>query len=241
MRVLAGLVLALVGGCSTENVQPLSEFGPIAASIDVDLGPLPEGAGDLDVNPRVFVAFDHSNPACPVFGDVDTSIDGVRPDALENGYYDDGSGWGDNHDPSCQPPYYSIDHVPPGKPTSILRLADATASYSMEVDRLFVNPAMTIATPLARGQVARIDVADDRQITKVDAMWWVGNSESATGYDVMATVAANGISFTMPTQVSGPGWLEVRVGLAAPQITCNGFSTCSATIKGSQRFEGTLQ
>ena len=212
------------------------------AWISVELGPLAADSGRLDVNPRVNVAFNHNNPACPVFdGDIDTSIDGVRPDDLEVGYYDEGGGWGHDTGPSCQPPYYSINRVPPAKPTSVLRLADATADYSLEVDRLFVNPAMTIATPLTRGQGARIDVNDDRVITKVEAMWWVGDSESALGYDAMPTVNANGIFLQMPADGAGRGWLEVRVELAAPQITCNGFSECAVWIHGSQRFDGTLQ
>jgi hypothetical protein len=72
-------------------------------------------------------------------------------------------------------------------------------------------------------------------------MWWVGDESSATGYDVMATITSTGLSFRMPSEVSGDGWLEVRVDLAAPQLTCNGFSACSVMIKGSQRFDATLQ
>jgi hypothetical protein len=242
MRALAA-VLPLLVACTSENVRPLAEFGPMSASIDVELGPLAADSGLEDVNPRVFVAFSHDNPDCPVFGgDIDTSIDGVRPDSFERGYYDDGSGGYDsNHDPICQPPYFSINRVPPAKPSSVLRLADSTADYSLEVDRLFVNPVMAIVTPLVRGQVARIDVADDRQLTKVDAEWWVGDETSAMIYDAMATIGADGISLRMPSNVSGPGRLEVRVQLAAPQLTCNGFSECSVTIKGSQTFDATLQ
>jgi hypothetical protein len=240
MRAFLAVVPLLVA-CSTQNVAPLSEFGLMSASISVELGPLPASDG-LDVNPRVNVAFDHNNPNCPVFGgDIETSIDGVRPDEFERGYYDEGGGYGHDTGAICQPPYYSIDRVPPAKPTSILRLADSTADYSMEVDRLFVNPTMTIATPLVRGQMARIDVMDDRQVADAEAMWWIGDENNATGYDVMATVTANTISFRMPSTVSGPGWLEVRVDLAAPQVTCNGFSNCTAIIMGSQKFDGTLQ
>jgi hypothetical protein len=245
MRALLLLAPALVA-CTSENVAPLSEFGPISAYVEVELGPLAGESGDLDVNPRVFVEFSHNNPDCPVLDDdIDTSIDGVRPTSLERGYYDDGSGWGDNHDPSCQRPYFTIDKVPPAKPRSVLRLADATADLSLEVDRLFVNPAMTIATPLVRGQLARIDVADDRQIEKVEAMWWVeGHDDVGTfqmGYDVKPTVASNVLSFRMPSETSGPGWLEVRVSLAKPEQTCTGFSMCDVTIKGSERFDATLE
>ena len=239
MRILLVLAASLVG-CSSGNVQPLDKFGPMSAWIDVELGPFPADGG-LDVNPRVFVSFDHNSPACPVFDDdIDVSIDGVRPDELEVGYYDEGGGWGDNHDPSCQPPYFSINKVPSSRLASTLRLRDATADYSMDVDRLFVNPAMTIATPLTRGQVARIDIADDRKLTKVSAIWWVGDSENATGYDTMATVSSNSISLHMPTELGGPGWLEVHAEVEAPQITCNGFSECSVLLNTSARLEGTL-
>jgi hypothetical protein len=245
----AALVLvATLGACTSENVAPLSEFGPISASISVELGPLAADSGREDVNPRVDVSFSHTNPDCPVFDDdVDASIDGVRPTSFERGYYDDSTGYGHNDDPVCQSPYFSIFKVPPAKPLSILRLRDATADYSLEVDRLFVNPAMTIATPLVRGQIARIDVADDRPITQVEAVWWVEQVDeygsSALGYDVMPTVAANAISFRMPTDVnvSGVGWLDVRVTLASPQLTCNGFSICTVSIHGSERLEATLQ
>ena len=239
MRALVVLLPSLVA-CTSENVAPLIEFGPISAYIDVELGPLAADSGREDVNPRVFVSFSHDNPDCPVFGDVDTSIDGVRPSSFEHGYYDDGGSYGDGG-PSCQPPYYSINKVPPAKPVSILRLKDSTAEFSLEVDRLFVNPAMTIATPLVRGQVARIDVADDRPITNVEAFWWVGDDTSATGYDVMPTPSAGAISLHMPAQGAGSGWLEVRVVLGAPQLTCNGFSDCSVSIKGSATFDTTLQ
>ena len=241
MRAVAVLAVSLAG-CSSENVAPLKDFGPMSAWISVELGPLAADSGSLDVNPRVFVAFLHDNPACPVFGDdIDTSIDGVRPDSFERGYYDEGGGYGHDTSPSCQSPYYSIDKVPPAKPTSMLRLADATADYSLEVDRLFVNPAMTIGTPLVRGQLARLDVADDRALMNVDVEWWVGDETSATGYPMMATVTANAISFRMPTEASGPGWLEVRVDLGVPQMTCNGFADCSVTMQGSQKLDATLQ
>jgi hypothetical protein len=241
MRALLVLVPSLVA-CSSQNVAPLSEFGPIEAYIGVELGPLAGESGDLDVNPRVFAELSHNNPACPVFDDdIDVSIDGVRPDSLEPGYYDEGGGYGHDTEPSCQSPYFTIDRVPPAKPVSVLRLADATAEMSLEVDRLFVNPVMTIATPLVHGQAARIDVADDRQITMVDAVWWVGDEESRIGYDAMPTVAANGIALTMPSAGTGPGWLEVRVELAAPELTCNGFSTCAVSIKGSAKLDGTLE
>lgn len=244
MRATHILALALVptiGACTTENVSPLSEFGPMSASIDVELGPVSAESG-RDVNSRVFVSFSHDNPNCPVFDDdINASIDGVRPDSFEVGYYDEGGGYGHNDDPSCQSPYFSIDRVPPAQPRSILRLADATADLSLEVDRLFVNPAMTLTAPLARGRLAHIDVADDRLITKVEAEWWDGDETSAYIHDVHATVAADGISFRMPTEVtSTTGHLEVRIVLAAPQLTCNGFSTCTVTIKGSQTFDGPL-
>jgi len=239
MRILLLLAASLVG-CSSENVQPLSKFGPMSAWIDVNLGPLP-AKDDLDVNPRVFVSFDHNNPACPVFDDdIDVAIDAVRPDELEVGYYDEGGGYGDNHDPICQPPYFSIYKVPSPKPLSTLRLKDSTADFSMDVDRLFVNPAMTLATPLSRGQVARIDVADDRPLTNVSVLWYTGDNESSIGYEVTATVNANSISLQMPTQGSGPGWLEIHADLPAPQITCNGFSECSVMMKGSEKINGTL-
>jgi hypothetical protein len=241
MRALVGFGLPLLVACSSQNVAPLSEFGPMSAWISVELGPLPADGG-LDVNHRVFVSFSHDAPGCPVFDDdIDVSIDGVRPDSLEVGYYDEGGGYGHDTSPFCQPPYFSIDRVPPAQPRSTLRLRDATADLSLEVDRLFVNPAMTIATPLVRGQVARIDVADDRQLTKVDAEWWVGDETSATGYDAMATIDGNGIALRMPSDTSGPGWLEVRVQLAAPQLTCNGFSECDVTISASEKFDATLQ
>lgn len=244
MRALLVLVPTLVA-CTSENVAPLIEFGPMSASIDVELGPVSAESG-RDVNPRVNVSFSHANPDCPVFDDdIKASIDGVRPDSFEHGYYDEGSGYSHDDDPICQSPFFSIDKVPPALPRSTLRLADATADLSLEVDRLFVNPAMTLATPLVRGQMARIDVADERQITKVEAEWWVeeGTEDnwSAMIYDVMATITPSGISFRMPTEVSGVGRLEVRVELAAPQLTCNGFSMCSVTIKGSQTFDATLQ
>jgi len=244
MRAVLVLVPTLVA-CTSQNVAPLSEFGPMSASIDVELGPVSAESG-RDVNPRVHVAFSHDNPDCPVFDDdLNATIDGVRPDSFEHGYYDEGSGYSHDDGPSCQPPFFSIDRVPPAQPRSSLRLVDATAELSLEVDRLFVNPAMTLATPLVRGQLARIDVADDRQITKVEAEWWVESGDESNGsaviYDVMATTTPNGISFRMPTEVSGVGRLEVRVELAAPQLTCNGFSKCSATIKGSQTFDATLQ
>ncbi|HTL35284.1 MAG TPA: hypothetical protein VL326_19280 [Kofleriaceae bacterium] len=239
MRILLVLAASLVG-CSSGNVQPLEKFGPISAWIDVELGPFPADGG-LDVNPRVFVSFDHNNPACPVFdNDIDVSLDGVRPDELEVGYYDEGGGWGHDTGPSCQPPYFSIYKVPPAKPLSMLRLRDATADFSFGVDRLFVNPPMTIATPLSRGQVARIEVADDRRISKVSAIWWIGDSENATGYDTMATISSNSISLHMPTQLSGPGWLEVHAEVEAPSVACNGFSECSVLVNTSARLEGTL-
>jgi hypothetical protein len=241
MRALVGLGLPFLVACSSQNVAPLSQFGPMEASISVELGPLSAESG-RDVDPRIFVSFSHSAPDCPVFDDdIDVSIDGVRPDSLEVGYYDEGGGYGHDTSPFCQPPYFSIDRVPPAQPRSTLRVKDATADFSLEVDRLFVNPAMTIATPLVRGQVARIDVADDRQIMKVEAEWWVGDETSATGYDAMATIDGNGIALRMPSETSGPGWLEVRVQLAAPQLTCNGFSECSVFMQASAKFDTTLQ
>jgi hypothetical protein len=240
MRALPVVVVLSLGACSTQNVAPLSAFGPMSASIDVELGPLgPEFARDVD--PRFFVAFDHSQPDCPVFDDdIDASIDGVRPDSFELGYYDEGGGYGHDTGAICQPPYFSIEKVPAAKPTSVLRLRDATADYTLEVDRLFVNPTMTVAAPLMRGQMGRVDVADDRQITKADAQWWVGDENSATGYPMTTTVTSNVISFRMPSEVSGPGHLEIRVELAAPQLTCNGFSECRVDMKGSQTFEESL-
>jgi len=240
MRLLP--VVGLLAACTSENVAPLVEFGPMAAYVDVELGPLTAEWGREDVNPRVFVSFSHTNPDCPVFdNDIDASIDGVRPDSFELGYYDEGGGWGHDTGPSCQPPYFSINKVPAAKSVSTLRLADETAEMSLTADRLFVNPAMSIASPLRRGQLAVIDVADDRAIKNVEAMWWVGTEESATGYDLMATVSSNVIGLRMPSETSGPGWLEVRVELAPTQATCIGFSSCSVLIKGSQRFDATLE
>ena len=213
----------------------------MAASISVELGPVSAESG-RDVDPRIHVAFSHDHPDCPVFDDgISASIDGVRPDSFERGYYDDGGGYGHNDDPICQSPFFSIDKVPPAQPWSTLRLADATADLSLEVDRLFVNPAMTLATPLVRGELARIDVADDRPITRVEAEWWVEEGTSATIHDVMASIMSNRIALRMPSEVSGGGRLEVRVQLAAPQLTCSGFSMCTVMIKGSETFDATLQ
>jgi hypothetical protein len=237
----AVLLFPTLVACSSQNVAPLIDFGPMSASISVELGPLSAESG-RDVNSRVNVSFSHDNPDGPVLDDdIDASIDGVRPDSFELGYYEDGSGYGHNDDPICQPPFFSIDKVPPQKPRSILRLADASADLSLEVDRLFVNPAMTLAIPLMRGELGRIDVADDRQITKVEAEWWVEQGTSATIYDVMPTITSNSISFRMPAEVNGPGRLEVRVELAAPQLTCNGFAMCAVSMKGSATFDATLQ
>jgi len=242
MRAALLFLVPTFGACTSENVAPLIEFGPMSASISVELGPVSAESG-RDVNPRIHVSFSHDQPNCPVFDDdVNASIDGVRPDSFELGYYDEGGGYGHNDDPSCQSPYFSIDRVPPAQPRSILRLADATADLSLEVDRLFVNPSMTLTTPLARGRLALIEVADDRSITKVEAEWWDEDGTSATIYDVMPTLTPAGIEFRMPTQseVTGAGRLEVRVELATPQLACNGFSKCSVTIKGSQTFDATL-
>lgn len=244
MRALLVLVPTLVA-CTSQNVVPLVEFGPMDALIMVELGPVSAESG-RDVNDRVNVHFWHDDPNCPVFDDdIRATIDGVRPDSFEHGSYEEGSSYGHNDDPTCQSPYFSMRKVPSAKPLSVLRLSDTTADYSLEVDRLFVNPAMTLATPLVRGQVARIDVADDRLITKVEGEWWVEEGDeynnSAMIYDVMATVTPNGISFRMPSEVSGVGRLDVRVELEAPQLTCNGFAKCTVTIKGSQTFDATLQ
>ena len=241
MRALVVLGLPSLVACTSENVAPLSEFGPMSVSVSVELGPLSSESG-RDVDPRIFVLFDHNAPNCPVFdSDIDATIDGVRPDSFEHGYYDEGGGYGHDTSPICQSPYFSIDRVPAPKPLSTLRVRDATADLSLDVDRLFVNPAMTLATPLVRGQVGRIDVADDRQLMKVDAEWWVGDENSSIGYDAMATITPGGISLRMPTETSGPGRLEVRVQLAAPQLTCNGFSACTVSIHGSEKFDATLQ
>jgi hypothetical protein len=239
MRALLAILPSLVA-CTSENVAPLSQFGPMSAWVSVELGPLSAESG-RDVNPRVFVSLDHSNPDCPVFDDdIAASIDGVRPDSFEHGYYDDSTGYGHNNDPICQPPFFSIDRVPAAKTRSTLRIADETANYSLEVDRLFVNPEMTLAARLEHGRMARIDVNDDRQITNVEAEWWVGDETESYIYDVMATVASNAITFRMPSDLSGPGRLEVRVELAAPDLTCNGFSECLVSMKGSQTFNDTL-
>ncbi len=239
MRALLALLPTLVA-CTSQNVVSLVEFGPISASIAVELGPVSAESG-RDVNPRIDVSFSHNNPDCPVFGDdVKATIDGVRPDSFERGYYEEASGYDHSDGANCQPPYFSIDKVPPAQPRSTLRLTDPTADLVLEVDRLFVNPAMSLATPLVRGQLARIDVADDRQITNVGAEWWVEDGTGATIYDVMASVTPTGISLRMPSEVHGDGRLEIRVQLATPQLTCNGFSSCSVQIKGSQTFDATL-
>ncbi len=245
MRAPLVLLVSTLVACTSENVAPLVEFGPMDALIMVELGPVSAESG-RDVNDRVNVLFLHDAANCPVFDDdIDATIDGVRPTSFEHGYYDEGSSYGHNDDPTCQSPYFSMRRVPPAQPRSVLRLSDATADYSLEVDRLFVNPAMTLATPLVRGQVARIDVADDRQITKVEGEWWVETGDeynsSAMIYDVMATVTPDGISVRMPSGISGIGRLEIRVELAAPQLTCNGFAKCTVKIKGSQTFDATLQ
>ncbi|MEO7096551.1 MAG: hypothetical protein ABI175_25050, partial [Polyangiales bacterium] len=120
MRAILLLAPALVA-CTSENVAPLVDFGPLEASISVELGPVSAESG-RDVNPRIDVAFYHSNPDCPVFDDdIKTSLDGVRPDSFEHGYYDEGSGYSHDDGGGCQSPYFSIAKVPPAQPRSVLR------------------------------------------------------------------------------------------------------------------------
>lgn len=240
MRVLP--IMGLLAGCTSQNVAPLVEFGPMTAYVDVELGPLVTEFRRPGIDPRVQVSLSHDNPDCPVLDedDTDASIDGVRADSFYPGNYDEGGGWGHDSGPSCQPPFFAINKVPAAMASSTLRLADATAEMTLVADRLFVNPEMTIASPLLRGQLAVIDVADDRPIKTVEAMWWVGTEDSATGYDVMPMVSSNVIEITMPTETSGPGWLEVRVVLAPSQPTCIGFSECFVTVKGSAKFDARL-
>ena len=102
------------------------------------------------------------------------------------------------------------------------------------------RPAGYRALPIpgASSSVAALSVAGDATGGPFTFTWAVSRDGVS---DLPLTVTPSGISFRMPTEVSGVGRLEVRVELAAPQLTCNGFSMCSVTIKGSQTFDATLQ
>lgn len=243
MRALVVLVPALAACSAPQNVTPLADFGPMGAWLSVELGPLAPDSGREDVDPRVHVAFSHDRPDCPVFDDdIDATIDGIRPTSFEHGYHEEGGGYGHNDDATCQPPFFSIAKVPPAQPRSTLRLADATAELVMEVERLFVNPALTLASPLVRGRAARIAIDDDRTITEVSAVFWVGDATTATGYDFAPVIDGFGIAMQVPADMpAGAGWLEVRVRLAQPGIICDGFAVCNVAMHGSARLDGAVQ
>lgn len=237
MRVLP--LIGLLAGCTSQNVVPLADFGPIRAYVDVELGPLGVTTGAI-IDPPVLVSFSHTSADCPVFdGDVKASIDGVRPDRFERGYYKEPGALGHDAGSGCQTPYFTINKVPAAKELSTLRLSDATAALSLTADRLFVNPTMTLASPLLRGEQAVIDVADDRPIKRVEATW---RTEGATKlYDLMPTVSSQVISVWMPSDTSGPGSLYVHVELESIEPTCVGFSGCTVNVKGSEKFDATLE
>lgn len=237
-------VVALLAGCDAldgHEHRSLMELGAVTAEVFVDLG-APWGTGSDDVHPGAHVSLDYSASGClSLEHDAEGMLDGTASDYSEVGYYDDGGGYGHNDDPYCARPAFYFERVPASRDVSTVEVSDASASFSVEIPLLLVNPVITLGE-LERGSIAVARVEDSRPITSV-RVWFQSSYEEPTPvyWPVDATIVGTEVRFPVPTTARGSGTLGINLTYKEHDLACTGFASCDVHVQAGASFTRTFQ
>jgi hypothetical protein len=139
----------------------------------------------------------------------------------------------------CAKAMLHVDERPAPRDISTITLADASATKSIEVARLFVNPRLTVSPAMTAGPQI-IGVEDPRAIDS--AMVWFRSADNRTSWIKPADPSTQGqLRFTVPPGVTGQGTLGVELTIKDNAVTCLGWASCKASVNGGEVFTVTVQ
>ncbi len=232
MKSLLAYVAALAA-CADPPARDakLVEIDQLTAIVDADVGVPQDPLGTPSIGTGVSVYIDYPGSACYSLATTTATVDGSEPDAFLAG--------GMDADAACEKPAIYLDAPPTPRDVSTITLADDTATYSLTVARLFVNPTITLPTTLSVGpQVARID--DPRAIAAA-TVWW-RSADGTQGWMKPVDASTHGeLRFTIPTATSGRGTLGITITIRDNAVSCVGFASCKAIVRGGGAFDVTVQ
>lgn len=225
-------LVPLVAACAEptgHEERDLADIDQLSAVVMADVGTPSDPIGFPVSMPAVSAFIDYPGDHCYALRATAT-VDGSAPDMFIAGGYDD---------PACTKPSLYVDELPAPRDVSTITLSDASATMTIEVARLFVNPRLSVAPTLTAGaQVIRVD--DPRAIDAA-TVWF----RSANGRDSWMKAADPSIQgqlrFTVPPGSTGTGTLGVVVKIRDNAVTCIGWASCKAIVNGGASFAVTIQ
>lgn len=239
VRLVLPVVLA-VGACTDAGPRLLADFPPTKATLDVDVRAPEERAATTSARPSFQTWLEIHSADCPFLDpSAHASLDTRPVDELERGHIEPTQSHGETRDTCIPPQFYVHDPLPPAQHVSVVTLADDSATFRISVERLLVNPELSVGELTAGTQtVARI--LDDRPVAFADVSFLPDGTDPR--YPIVATdtqIVGDEIRFTTPA-ANGPGTLSIALTMIEHQIDCDGFVQCEATTYGGRRFARTI-
>jgi hypothetical protein len=224
-------LLPLVAACGPSldhEARDLADIEDLSAVVMADVGTPSDPIGFPVALPALSAFIDYPGDDCYSLRAAAT-VDGSVPDTFIAGGFDD----------ACTKPSLYVDAVPAPRDVSTIVLADASATMTIEIARLFVNPRLSVATTLAAGaQIIRVD--DPRAIDS--ATVWFRSDNGKDSWMIAADPSIQGqLRFVVPPRTTGTGTLGVVVKIRDNAVTCIGWASCKAIVSGGASFAVTIQ
>jgi hypothetical protein len=221
--VAAVAVLAACTDSVPREERHLEDMPQLAANIDVDVGVPADPFGTPNIATGLSVLIDYAADGCyALHSSASASVDGHELAII------------DGDDETCAKPSIYLDALPAPRDISTIDLRDESATYSISVARLFVNPRITLATQLAPGAVvARVD--DPRAIASATVWWRSADGKQSWMKPVDASTQGE-LRFVIPAGTSGQGTLGIAVTIRDNDVSCVGFASCKAIVRGGGAF-----
>ena len=238
MKSLA-ILAAFSGGCTDpleREVRELAAMPNLDAVVDVDVGVPQDPFGLPSYSTGLSVFIDYAGDVCySLHASATALVDGTTPETFMIGGLESSSK--DDEVYCAKPAIYTARPAP--RDTSTITVADDSAAYEIAVARLFVNPRITLAASLAPGPVvARVD--DPRAIDSA-TVWW-RTADGTQGWMKPVDVSTHGeLRFSLPAETRGTGTLGITVTIRDNDVSCIGFASCKAIVRGGGAFAVTVE
>lgn len=226
--------VAMLAACTDplpREERPLAEMPTLSAVVDVDVGVPEDPFGPPNVSPGLSVYMDYAGATCySLHATTRAHVDGIEPETLLVGGVESSSK--DDETYCAKPAIYTPRQDP--RDVSSIVVEDHTAAYEIRVGRLFVNPAITLPQPLRPGPVvARID--DPRAIASA-TVWWRSADGGQSWMKPVDTSTHGELRFAIPAETHGQGTLAITLTIRDNDVSCVGFASCKAIVRGGHAF-----
>jgi hypothetical protein len=233
MRRLGVLMLALAG-CAGVDLDDVRD--ELDVYVGADIGAPSELVGQSAL---FHLSFNEPDHGCVFLDDsAQVLLDGVAAERFVRE--------GISH-AGCDGDEYELTMLPTARDVSEIELRDSSASVTIRVPQLLVNPAFESAGTAQRGTMTSVRILDERPIRSASVLW----RAAPPGTGEWRTYAADHdtpgeLRVMVPaTAPLGPGTLAVEVtiyhgGLEDPGL-CPGIASCQVNSRGGAYLSLTIE